>query len=242
VAVDAAVADTAVAVDSASVEAGVPCGQVTFLGECDGDTVRYCARDNQLVEVDCADEFGSGATCGLADCTADGCLGYFCVARNGQACDEILGCDVGAGQGCVDGTCAGSTACDPDAFTPTCDGDLLSYCAYTVGRNDCSEGDTQPYVCGNTSAGTPGCLGTAGGLCDPSNGFECATGFDCVDNVCTAPGTDAGGIDSGSAADAASGDDDDDAEAGCGCRASGAGSSVALLLAGLLGLARRRRR
>ncbi|MFH1809173.1 MAG: MYXO-CTERM sorting domain-containing protein [Pseudomonadota bacterium] len=225
---------------TATGDAGVPCDAVSFLGECDGDIVRYCARDNQLVELDCVAEFGTGATCGLVDCTGADCLGYFCVADDGVDCGETLGCDVSQNQGCVEGTCATTQTCVPSTFVPTCTGDALSYCAFTEGRNDCTEGGTQPYICGNDSGGTPACLGTQGGLCDLIQGYECATGFDCVDNVCSAPGTDAGSVDSGTSADAATAAVED--TAGCGCTAPRGGSSAVLVLLGLLGLAVSRRR
>jgi len=226
-------------------DAGPGCGEVDFIGECDGDLVRYCLRGNELSEIDCGTEYGSWATCGLLDCTDydEGCLGYYCVARLGEACegDDTLPCDVAAQQGCLQGVCASSSSCDPGTFTTTCSGTWLTYCEHTERDRDCSEGGAAPYTCEEV-AGTGRCLGQEGGRCNPADAHACATGFSCVGGVCTAGTTaDAGpGNDAGSADDD---DDDDDDDGGCGCSAVGAPAPLLLLAcAGVALLTARRRR
>jgi len=53
------------------------CGSVTYLGECDGDTLYYCSGGVDLVEVDCA---AFGKTCGFVS----EAVGYDCIASCGD--------------------------------------------------------------------------------------------------------------------------------------------------------------
>jgi hypothetical protein len=81
--------------------AGDACGGIDYLGECQGDTARYCV-DNQVVEVDCA---GRGQTCGYISDV----VGYYCIdVRAAIPVDECEGLD-------YLGECRGDTAAWCDA-------------------------------------------------------------------------------------------------------------------------------
>lgn len=187
--VDGAALDDA-ALDGGA-DAAIPCGAVTWIGECQGDVEYYCAS-GQLRSIDCAATFGSDRTCGLWDCATTGvddrgqplCTGYYCVARRGTACSLNLHCDVATGQGCLGGVCADSLACDPASFQRRCDGTVVTYCSYTVSDLDCSSGGSQPYICGVTSLGSIACLGVEGAPCGSANDAECARSFACRGQHC----------------------------------------------------------
>lgn len=247
---DSTVADTHVAdthvvdshvADGATADATVSCGTITYIGECQGDSVRYCLGE-QLRVVDCVDRYGANATCGLLDCTdtsnAD-CQGYWCVPETGSPCDDQLtACDVASQEGCVNGVCATSTTCDPAAYQPICTGTVITSCGYTVNDRDCAA-DGRPYTCGARSSGGNGCLGAAGAACDMAQGLECQTPLSCIAGVCGTPQPDAGQplLDAGPKADAGTGGSDDT----CGCQATSAGSAALALLA-MVGLVLVRRR
>ena len=176
---------------------GDPCGTMTPIGECAGDTVYWC-NSGVIDAVNCADStdgYGPNATCGLWDCTSatNDCYGYWCVGRQGQACDygSNLACDVASGMGCQDWVCAPSTTCDPNTYTESCSGDVVSWCPVPrVWSLDCRSGGADPYTCGANSQGEVICLGLAGGECDDALGFECVAGLTCSNGFCV--GQDAG--------------------------------------------------
>jgi len=227
--------------DSSQPDATSGCGSVSFIGECQGDTARYC-NGEQVVEVDCVSRFGAGATCGLFDCTDDtaGCIGYFCVQGSGEACSaDGLPCDAAADQGCVDAICAASTMCDPSTYTRLCNGTFLTDCTYTVNERDCSEGSTVPRTCGITSSGENLCVGLDGDTCGGASGRECQQGMECVGGVCGGGAvTDAGAGRDGPVGDGDDGDDDES----CASVGDSAPAPVALLLGAALLLAWCRRR
>ena len=177
------------------------CGDVTFIGACDGDTVQFCYNMTDPVEINCATEFGADATCGLLDCTDPDCQGYYCVADTGTSCEELW-CDAtvdpndpNTPEGCIGGVCAASAACDPGSFTRTCDAATITYCnAYSAIEwdFDCSVGGAEPYTCGEDPNGDNTCLGLEDGICDPQQGYYCASGLACIAGVCTAIREDAG--------------------------------------------------
>lgn len=186
---DAARPDSSSGSDSSTT---VPCGTVTFIGECQGNTLRWC-NQGALQEIDCA---GQSLICGLVDCTATDCYGYDCVSDLGGSCGLSEGdymCNGGDTEGCLHGVCAASTACSTDG-NPTCvDASYVSFCfGYgpdgTIWDYDCTGGGAEPYVCGTGSAGD-NCLGVEGGNCDLTQDppWECASGFTCSST--TAAGT-----------------------------------------------------
>jgi len=223
--------------DAAQPDAGSSCGTVSYIGECVGDSVRYCSGDS-VATIDCTTQYGAFATCGLLDCTDvnAGCLGYFCVLRDGEACggDGDLTCDVEADQGCINSACASSTACDPATYSSQCNGHALTTCGYTINERDCSGGGATPRTCGVTSNGSSACVGLEGDTCGGTIGRECTLGLRCSSGVCVGAGADGG-----STADAG---DDGDGGGGCLCRGASSTLSLPLLLAALYAAVRRRRR
>jgi len=242
---------------NANAEAAAPmdvesCGNVTYIGECVGDTIRYCQTSGELLEVDCTDPVegvGPQATCGLRDCTdeAAGCEGYYCVSRQGQPCGETYWfdwCDAGNGLGCIQGVCAPAPACDPTTYTTACNGSWAVFCnAGRVWEANCADlADWQlefpGLPCGNGSCVT--------------QVFPDA-GVDAPDAATGPPSTDAASPDAGSTADSAvtqdsfapGGIDNPDAgneeEIGCG-RARARTSSLATMSCWLLGAVVLRRR
>jgi len=238
--VDSQVADSHIA-DAATADASVSCGNVTYIGVCQGTSVRYCLGE-QLRVVDCVDRYGANATCGLLDCTDvsnTDCQGYWCVPTTGSPCtDRLTACNVAAQEGCMNGVCVGSQTCNPDTFQPSCSGTVITSCGYTINNRDCAAGG-RPYTCGATSGGGNGCLGATGAACDMAQGLECQAPLSCIAGVCGTPRPDAGQplLDAGPKADAGTGTDDT-----CGCQTTSTGpAALALLaLAGLVVIRRRR--
>lgn len=215
-----------------TVDATAPgCGSLSFQGECQGDIVRYCSA-GQIRSMDCSDPAayprgGPQATCGLLDCLTSGCQGYWCVAKPGTSCAD-LGCDVMQDLGCLDGQCRASSRCNPTSDLPSCDGSILTYCAYTVGNLDCSEGGTRPYTCDVADPDRDPCVGEAGASCNPTLGRVCAEPLSCVAGMCvtgepldagTGDSTEPDRPDAGAVRDAGQGRGDDGAPVDCQCRA-----------------------
>ncbi|MEW5855281.1 MAG: carboxypeptidase-like regulatory domain-containing protein [Myxococcota bacterium] len=165
----------------------------TEIGECiEYSVVRFTA-DSDFYVVDCSaryDGWDYYTACGYRDCAEEGCAGFDCVWDWGSECGGALShlsCDVSQGLGCIDGYCEPSSACDPATFTRSCNGNHLETCSRTVNSTDCTEGGTKPYTCGLNSAGIADCLGLEGGVCDPSERWECAPGLECIGHVCKPP-------------------------------------------------------
>lgn len=186
---------------SSSGDAAVPCGEVTLIGECARNTLRWC-NDGTLVEADCGDQ---QRICGLVDCDDNSeCYGYDCIADTGSNCEAFLDmdddeyvdgpmCEYSAGVGCLNNVCTASTSCteDPDGKPQGCDNNSLQFCVYDViSTMDCTyayytnaQGDPPlPYICGQTTGGEYDCLGQEGGRCNPDRDppWECAPGFTCT--------------------------------------------------------------
>lgn len=203
---------------------GSGCGTVTLFGECNGSVLRYCDEDNDRVETyDCdLDDL----LCGLVDCDdVTSCWGYDCVADIGETCglsDQDNFCNGGLDQGCLDGVCGASAACQTDEVG-SCQSNLLNWC-YSPSEGpygdiwsyDCTEDGSLPYVCGLTSVGVMDCLGVLGGMCDLAEGYECAPGLVCAGNGYCAedPDYDAGPPVDGARADAVGADTSVNLDAG----------------------------
>jgi len=197
------------------------------------------------------------------------CWGYDCVAPSGGECMPVDlngdGSYEGAfcehGLGCVNGVCVTGTACDSAAEPPVeaaCGtgntANSIMFCHWTdfMFGYDCTGGGAQPYVCGVDSTGASTCLGAAGGDCDITQGYECATGLHCSSNssagTCVSGNTDAGHHDTGVHRDSTTGGTDkataDDSSGGgvCGCSGVNAGASALAIVVAMLGLAMIRRR
>jgi len=168
---------------------GEPCGDVTFQGECDGATVRWCDDSTDtLGEVDCATFYeGVPGTCAWFGDD----FGYWCGVEGAGSClapdGSIALCASAEDAGCVVAgptpedltfTCAepGIGTCDGETFDAAyCEGDLLVAQCTVV----------QPLVFDCTTFGGTcadgACVGaTEGSACDGET-IVCADGFDCVE-------------------------------------------------------------
>jgi len=195
--------DTTVAHDSATPHdaatgVDVPCGNVSFVGACQGDLLKWC-ENGGLKTYDCAVRVGTWASCGLYDCTDTGvdgqgnplCYGYGCVAELNQPCNvapNFLGCNLDLGHGCRGDACVAASSCDSATDPPTCTGNRVNFCPYgRLWDYDCSQGNSAPYVCQDTGNGNSDCLGTAGGNCNLTSNppWNCATGYTCTNGTCS---------------------------------------------------------
>ena len=179
---------------------GEDCGDIDFLGECQGAEAVWCG-DNGLARVDCTTYVPEGSTGACA--YVDDELGYWCTTEIGDPCYFI-----GEDDQPFTMTCAGENA----ACVLTFEG---SACTADVGT--CSEDDTNGCYDGTNMllgcAGTRPILydcGDAGGTCDeagedsqcvgvPAEGAcieglqACADGLECEGESDTEPGTCGGG-------------------------------------------------
>ncbi len=183
------------------------CGDITTLGECQGDTLVYCDDDDTLVTVNCA-VYGlvcgpatdaAGEPTGWNDCTLPPACEPQCAASGACGPD---GCGGSCGT-CLPGeTCDATGRCavtDPCADMPAggeCAGSLLRYCtASGLVTLDCADFDEECVVDAVTGGAncqapcTPNCTGRqcgadgCGGLCG-----TCPAGTSCTAaGLCEAP-------------------------------------------------------
>jgi agmatine/peptidylarginine deiminase len=182
--------------------AGDECGDVTYAGYCDGNTLVWC-EDGKLYSADCA-FYGSY----ICDWVADN-QGYYCVYQSPCEPDCV-------GKACGDDGCGGSCgACPPDM---SCDGGICieEPCEADCAGKQCGDdgcgalcgvcGDgfhceqfncVQDCVsdCAGKDCGADGCGGSCGACGD---GLNCVAGLctegpcepDCTDKVCGSDGCD----------------------------------------------------
>ncbi len=170
------------------------CGGLDEIGECVGDTLRYCVGGN-IQEVQCA---GSGLKCAF-DATANGGQGWFDCVGGAASCDSatytpvctasevLLSCEggavietpcAGASPECLQksgeyacaakpagcGTCSADTRCQADG-TCGCDGiDVLGQCENNV-----------LVYCLDEALVTQDCSATSS-VCDATDGFFVCVG------------------------------------------------------------------
>ena len=191
-----------------------PCGEVTYYGECSGDTLRYCSDDTSLIEIDCQAEYGLG--CGLQDDV----IGYNCGggdSSEGGGCGDITvqgTCDGDVAVWCSDDSVAeydcsvqgktcgyvddevgywcvsasGGSACGDIDYEGTCDGDWAVWCENdSIQYADCSYDGGCGYV--GDGAGYY-CLGDGGGGGDDGGGGSEVTSCDGWCGVGEVPGSD----------------------------------------------------
>lgn len=161
---------------------GGDCGTVTFIGECEGQTLKYCAS-GVLETVGCG-EFGK--TCGFdpefswySCIDPDGCVPN-CLLDSGDpnsptpkecgddGCGNLCGL-CGAGTSCQSGLCVqGSGDCGDLTIVGECSGNTLRYCVDGVTSEiDCSVSEK---TCGFDAAANAGegwydCLAGASTSC-----------------------------------------------------------------------------
>lgn len=164
---------------------GVPCGELTYEGECDGETVRWC-QDGNAEEADCTAMFPAEAATGTCEYISAE-FGYWCAVQPEDTCvfssgDQVIvafctgtepGCILsGAAQACREniGACteADEGACDDNGIL-------------IVG---CSEGQPVGFDCviDGGSCSTDRCIDQGvGGVCGTvgSVEFTCAADLTC---------------------------------------------------------------
>lgn len=209
------------------------CGDITVRGACDGNVLSYCSRTNELVVLDCGQDYFPVGVQGGVCVEVDAEYGFDCALPTGGDCvfsDEGSylstfcaepgdGCSINIenGEGFV--CTANMPACERPAagelYQPTCSGDYLYF--------DCLPGD-QPVAIDCAAAGgtcgTDVCVMPVGETCDNVN-FFCdgdliCEGYDILTNasgtcVAASTNTDAGPapqVDAGPVADAGAGDTD----------------------------------
>ena len=180
------------------------CGAITDKGECEGNTLKYCAG-GQLKTFDCT---GYDKVCGF-DAAFDW---YDCIEDSDGPCTpDCAGKAEGDADGCG-GTCPGDGPptgdCGGITQKGTCDGDTLKYCSgdqlktfdctaygkvcgYDAAFDwfDCVEGGVGPCTpdCSGKACGDDGCGGSCG---------SCGGGETCnASGQCISGGDGCGGID-----------------------------------------------
>ena len=128
----------------------VPCGHVTFQGECQGNTVVWCDNDN-LSQVDCSAFYTDGT--GTCDWFGDD-FGSWCGLAEGDSCIDAEGnfllCAGGVGNACVvaPGEDFFEIACAPGEFTE-CDSETFegSVCQGDFAVIDCAVNHPVAFDC-----------------------------------------------------------------------------------------------
>ena len=187
---DTAVEEDAGGEDDVTVEQG--CGDLTYQGECAGNTVRWCDDEtNTVAEIDCAERFGDLAT-GTCE-YFDEEFGHWCAVQVGDPCLFALGgepqaefCVPGDGTACLIGSEAsecvtGVGSCEDEVDDGTCQGDIYIFvCSITqIAGVDCAASggtcDADLDACVDLEAGAAcGDLGV-----DGAEPFTCAEGLVC---------------------------------------------------------------
>jgi hypothetical protein len=193
-----------------SPDAGIiPCGDVTFHGECQGNVLRYCFQGS-LVEEDCAAPFNNSGTCDFLGDES----GHHCVVAPGGDCDDprptsfsALLCG-GSEGGCV--TLSGGSICQEGQSA--CEGSEVGSCRGDSFLAACQE--TQPWLLdcadlGGQCADAQGCVDLGpGATCEGP--LRCADGLTCTEGVCDS----ASGIDGGTPPSATDGGGDSNQDGG----------------------------
>jgi|GEM_PF-793757 len=168
-----------------------PCNGITLQGECEGNTVRFCAND-EVIEYDCSVRFpDTNATCG--EVSAE--YGFDCIFAEGDSCSwangegQTLATFCPPGDGCLlDGAenavcvdAIGTCTADDVASGPTCIGNnvMLRCDENTPHGIQCPQGS----VCSDATCGAI----PAGGYCDDSGFYACGPNLTCTDNACIDP-------------------------------------------------------
>ncbi|MFT4702621.1 MAG: hypothetical protein ACI81R_000307 [Bradymonadia bacterium] len=179
-----------VAPDTGTPDTGAGCGDVTFAGECEGNVARWC-QDNTLMEIDCATDFLTRATCEFINDD----FGFFCavaptaecVVPDSQGAPQPVLCTgtdpacsfTGEAYICVENV----DGCVVDGFAPGCIGEFFA--------QNCNQQQVVGLDCGEIG----GVCGGEGCEALPANGpcaetvLLCGPALDCVVDDTTGLGT-----------------------------------------------------
>ena len=212
-----------------------PCDGLTWFGECDGDTARWCKDGNTIEERDCTT---NGTHCGYISSSQ----GYFCLPAACGDVDYFGECDGANVLYCDDDSETLATMnCASAGQTCTWANDVIGYecgSCYECG-GECVDVQSSEIHCG--ACNTPCAPAHATGACINATCTvaSCASGYENRDanpiNGCEAyVGTDDGG------------DNDDptastDSDGGCDCTAAPTAWFAWLFIPALLSRFRRRR-
>lgn len=162
---------------------GEPCGDLTFEGECVGETVRWCA-EGTAAEIDCSAFYPAEAATGTCEHISVE-FGYYCAVQPGDVCLFSADGEVqpafctGTEPGCILGA---ETVCQENVGTCTEADDGTCRDALMIAV--CAEGQPIAFDCaafsGSCSEGA--CIdqgegGTCGAIGDAT--FTCADGLVC---------------------------------------------------------------
>jgi hypothetical protein len=171
---------------------GTPCGDIDFLGECDGDIVRWC-DNGSLAEINCASEFVPGLPASCEFISDD--LGFYCALPPTSECVTVNAnnqpvpllcfgtepaCELrGDTTACVEnvGTCV------QEGFATQCFGDFLA-----TGCNIVQPIGIQCTNFGGT-CDTDACVGIGEGEECDADQLQCGAGLVCEGATATALGT-----------------------------------------------------
>lgn len=213
-------------------EAGAPCGPISAVGCCDGQTLWWC-HQGQLKHKSCKQSPQCGwRKTGVYDCNTSGVADP--AGKQLMLCRALLS---DAGLPTTDGP-ASDGPCGGIKEEGCCAGNVVKYClAGQLKAVDCKlnpycgwQANGQFYDCG-----TPGKADPAGKRPRACPGHQLADGAADVFADDARP-------DQAQVGDSAADSGNADQRNGCGCRVSGGAGSWSALLASLLLLIRRRRR
>ena len=191
-------------------EAVAGCGDVTFEGKCDGDTLIWCQEEELLTydckqlgnykcakkegsdEFDCVVQAGCTADCDGKACGPDGCGGVCGACEAGSSCNDVGQCI--AADGCEGLTYEG--CCQADNTVLWCENNAKQ--ALQCGEGGCGWNDAGGYYDCNQSGDGPAefpkqcnvdcdnsCEGKECGLNDCGNTCGvCTGGLSCEANKC----------------------------------------------------------
>jgi len=164
---------------------GVPCGELTYEGECEGTTVRWC-QDGNAEEIDCATMYPAESATGSCEHISEE-FGYWCAVQPGDTCvyssngELIIAFCTGTEPACIlsgaTQNCRENIGACTEADEGTCDDNGI----LIVG---CAEGQPVGFDCviDGGSCATDRCIDQgAGGICGTIGDveFTCADGLTC---------------------------------------------------------------
>jgi len=177
------------------------CGDVTFAGKCEGNTLLWC-KEGTLTEFDCA-------SLGNFECKAEpdsNPTSYDCLAVTGPCTPNCTGKSCGSdgcggacgqcddGQNCINDNCETPVdPCDGLTFQGCCDGQVLNWCENSTKKElNCGDSGCGWNANGNSGTGWYDCNSSADGPAgfpkDCNGGPACTP--QCTDKNCGDDGCD----------------------------------------------------
>jgi hypothetical protein len=175
------------------------CGEETFFGRCDDNTLIYCDEDaNQIISADCGADNGDGISLSCSLINDD--YGYDCESDSGSYCYFDEGANFCGGEdsacvlleteegGSITSACTESVgACDSANFAAD---DSMAQCNGKYLYIGCTIDQPFAFDCNSFNGGTcegSSCVLVAGEECDDEF-FTCAEGLTCMGLTDEEPG------------------------------------------------------